>query len=265
MKILGIDIGGSGIKGAPVDTETGQMLASRLRLPTPASAKPAPMIEIIREIAQYFDWTGPIGCGFPGVVRHGVTLSAANVSKKWIGFDAASAIAEITGCPTCVVNDADAAGLAEISFGAGRGRQGVILVVTIGTGLGSALFSNGHLLPNSELGHIEINGVDAESRASDAARKREKLSWKQWGKRFNFYLNTLYKLFSPDLIILGGGTSSKFEKFSRYLDVPTEIVIATMLNEAGIVGAALAGKICLSGDETPLPVLPGTPDPVDPS
>lgn len=253
MEILGIDIGGSGIKGAPVDTETGQMLASRLRLPTPESAKPEPMIDIVNEIVEYFDWKGPIGCGFPGIVRNGMTLSAANVSKKWIGYHAAEAIAELTGCPTCVANDADAAGLAEVMFGSGKGHRGVILVVTIGTGLGTSLFTNGHLLPNAELGHIEIDGEDAESRASDAARKKEKLSWKKWGQRFNKYLNTLYLLLSPDLIILGGGTSSKFDKFSRYIDVPTEIVLASMLNEAGIVGSALVARACLEEGEAARP------------
>lgn len=178
-------------------------------------------------------------------MQNGITLSAANVSKKWVGFHAADAIAQKTGCPVCMINDADAAGLAEMHFGVGYGRNGVVLVVTIGTGLGTALFTDGHLLPNAELGHIEINGVDAESRASDAARKREKLSWKKWGQRFNTYLNTLHFLFSPDLIILGGGTSNKYAKFSTYLNVPCEVVTAEMLNEAGIVGAALAGRFCL--------------------
>jgi polyphosphate glucokinase len=260
MKVLGVDIGGSGIKGAPVDTETGQMLAARFRLPTPDSARPEPMIDIVAEIGQYFNWSGQIGCGYPGVVRNGVTLTASNVSKKWIGFNAAAQIAERTGCPVCVVNDADAAGLAEMSFGAGRNRKGVVLVVTIGTGLGTALFTDGKLLPNTELGHIVLDGEDAESRASDAARKTEKLSWKKWGLRFNRYLHELDRLFWPDLIILGGGTSKKYDKFSSYLDVPVEIVTAQMLNEAGIVGAALAGRICQSGEETPMPVKLSLPE-----
>jgi polyphosphate glucokinase len=245
MQVLGIDIGGSGIKGAPVDTETGQMLAERFRIKTPSSAKPEPMIEIIGEIARNFDWKGPIGCGFPGAVRNGVTLTAANVSKKWIDLNAASLIAGTTGCPVCVINDADAAGLAEMSFGAGRNRKGVVLIVTIGTGLGTALFTNGVLLPNCELGHIEIGGEDAEVHASDAARKRDKLSWKKWGRRFNIYLNRLHDLFWPDLILLGGGISSEFQKYQPYLDVPTEIQVAKMLNEAGIIGAALAGRSCV--------------------
>jgi polyphosphate glucokinase len=254
MKILGIDIGGSGIKGAPVETETGQMLAGRYRIKTPTSARPEPMIEIIAKIARKFEWDGPIGCGFPGVVRGGVTLTASNVSKKWIGFDAGTRISEITGCPVCVINDADAAGLAEVEYGVGRGRKGVILIVTIGTGLGTALFTDGVLLPNTELGHIEMDGKDAEWQASDAARQREKLSWKKWGIRFNRYLNAIYDLLWPDLIILGGGTSKDYKKFSQYIDVPTEIQTAQMLNEAGIIGAALAGRICISGEETPIPI-----------
>ncbi len=254
MKVLGIDIGGSGIKGAPVDTDTGQMLAERLRVPTPPGANPEPMIELISGIVQEFQWSGPIGCGFPGVVRHGVTLSAANVSKRWIGYDAAAQIAQKTGCPTWMVNDADAAGLAEMRFGIGRDRKGVVLIVTIGTGLGTALFTDGYLLPNAELGHIEMDGQDAEWQASDAARKREELSWKKWGKRFNRYLNILCFLFSPDLIILGGGTSNKFDAFKEFMDVPTELVTAQMLNEAGIIGAALAGRIGTIGEETSLPL-----------
>jgi polyphosphate glucokinase len=172
-------------------------------------------------------------------VRNGVTLTAANVHKKWVGLDAAALLSEATGCPVCVINDADAAGVAEMRFGAGRGRNGVVLVVTIGTGLGTALFSDGHLLPNAELGHVELDGGDAELRASDAARTREKLTWRKWGKRFNRYLQYLESLFWPDLIILGGGSSKQFERFASYLELQAEVVPAQMLNEAGIVGAAL--------------------------
>lgn len=254
MKVLGIDIGGSAIKGAIVDTEKGEILSEKVRIKTPTGARPEPMIEIIAEITSGHDWKGPIGCGYPGVVLHGTTLSAANVSKKWIGFEAAKRIAEATGCPVCVVNDADAAGLAEMRFGAGRDRGGVVIMVTIGTGLGTALFTEGHLLPNAELGHIEIDGVDAESRASDAARKREKLSWKEWGKRFNRYLNTLHFLFTPDLFILGGGTSNKYDLYRKFISVPTEVMTAQMLNDAGIVGAGLAGVIYSNEASSPLPV-----------
>jgi polyphosphate glucokinase len=241
MQVLGIDIGGSGIKGAPVDTTSGQLLSEKVRLRTPPSAKPGPMIDIVAKIAKDFSWDGPIGCGFPGVIRDGKTLTAANVSNKWIGYNAAGEISARTGCPVSVINDADAAGLAEMALGAGCGRKGTVLVVTIGTGIGTALFSDGYLLPNMELGHIEIDGEDAEKNTSDAARRREDLSWEKWGKRFNRYLNTLQRLVWPELIIIGGGGSSKYDRYSQFLDVPVEIQTAKMLNEAGIVGSALAG------------------------
>lgn len=241
-EILGIDIGGTGIKGAPVDVENGSLLAPRFRLLTPSPSKPKPMAETVAEIARHFAWTGPIGCGFPALVQAGVVRSAANIHKKWIGVDAQALFAEVTGSPVIVLNDADAAGLAEMTFGAGRGRNGVVMIITIGTGLGSALFLDGQLVPNTELGHIEIGGQDAELRASDAARQRDKLTWKRWAKRFNRYLNTLERLFSPDLFILGGGASKKHEKFIPLLSVRAEILPAQLLNEAGIIGAALAAR-----------------------
>lgn len=241
-EILGIDIGGSGIKGAPVDVDSGNLLAPRFRVLTPDPAKPRPVAEKLGEIAQHFGWNGPIGCGFPAVVHNGVVRSAANIHNKWIGVDARALFAEYCSGAITVINDADAAGLAEMTFGAGQGRNGVVLVITIGTGLGSALFIDGHLLPNTELGHIEIDGEDAEKGASDAARQREGLSWKRWGKRFNKYLNTLDYLFSPDLIILGGGISKDHEKFMPLLDVRAEVQPAKLLNEAGIIGAALAAR-----------------------
>lgn len=241
-EILGIDIGGTGIKGAPVDVENGSLLAPRFRLLTPSPSKPKPMAETVAEIARHFAWTGPIGCGFPALVQAGVVRSAANIHKKWIGVDAQALFAEVTGSPVIVLNDADAAGLAEMTFGAGRGRNGVVMIITIGTGLGTALFLDGQLVPNTELGHIEIGGQDAELRASDAARQRDKLTWKRWAKRFNRYLNTLERLFSPDLFILGGGASKKHEKFIPLLSVRAEILPAQLLNEAGIIGAALAAR-----------------------
>jgi polyphosphate glucokinase len=242
-EILGIDIGGSGIKGAPVDVDSGSLLAPRFRLRTPNPAKPRPVAETVGEVVRHFAWSGPIGCGFPAVVQSGVVRSAANIHNKWIGVDAQALFAETCGYPVKVVNDADAAGLAEMTFGAGQGRKGVVLVITIGTGLGSALFTDGHLVPNTELGHIEIDGEDAETRASDAARQREKLSWKRWGKRFNKYLSTLEYLFSPDLIILGGGISKDHEKFLPLLKLRAEVQPAKLLNEAGIIGAALAARV----------------------
>lgn len=240
MEYLGIDIGGSGIKGAPVDIKTGELLAPRHRIRTPKPAQPEPMAEVVGEIAKFFNWNGPIGIGMPTLVRHGIIGTAANISKRWLGVNAEELFSQATGCPVYVINDADAAGIAEMTFGAGRGRKGVVLIITIGTGLGSVIFVNGRMLPNTELGHIEIGGVEAESFASDAARKREDLSWKKWGKRFNLYLTTLERWFSPDLIILGGGISDDFEEFRPYLELTAEVVPAQLLNEAGIVGAALA-------------------------
>lgn len=242
MEILGVDVGGTGIKGAPVDTSTGALLVPRFRLPTPKPSKPRPVAETIAEIGKHFDWHGPIGCGFPSVVRNGVIFTAANINKSWIGTDATTLISDVTGCPVATINDADAAGLAEMTFGAGRDRMGVVLIVTIGTGLGTALFTDGHLLPNCELGHLEIDGMDAELTASDAARINEKMSWKQWARHFNNYLRTLEKLVWPDLIILGGGASKKHEMFFPYLTVEAEVLPAQLLNEAGIVGAALAAR-----------------------
>ncbi|MFM8321338.1 MAG: polyphosphate--glucose phosphotransferase, partial [Chloroflexota bacterium] len=242
MNILGIDIGGSGIKGAPIDTTTGELLGLRQRVATPQPSRPEDVAEVVGQVARAFDWKGPIGCGFPAVVQNGTVLTAANISKKWIGANAVSLFNQATGCPTWVVNDADAAGTAEMALGAGRGRKGSVLIVTIGTGLGTALFINGHLVPNLELGHIEIDGEDAELRASDAARKREELSWKKWGKRFNKYLTTLERLLNPELIILGGGTSKDFEKFAEFISIRAEVMPAQLLNEAGLVGAAMAAR-----------------------
>jgi polyphosphate glucokinase len=241
MEILGIDIGGTGIKGAVVDTETGALLAPRYRRPTPSPAKPRPAADTVAQVARHFDWRGPIGVGYPGVIRDGFTLTAANLHKSWIGLDAAALIAETTGCNAVhFINDADAAGLAEMAFGAGRDRRGVVLLVTIGTGLGTALFTDGHLLPNCEFGHMIIDGVEAEWYASDAARKRERLAWKKWARRFDKFLTVMERLIWPDLIVLGGGISKLHEKFLPELTIRTEVVPAQMLNEAGIVGAAMA-------------------------
>ncbi len=242
MKVLGIDIGGSGIKGAPVDVNKGEMLTKRYRIPTPQPSEPKAVAKTVKRIAKHFKWDGPIGCGFPAVVQHGITRTAANVDDLWIGTNAAALFSEATACPVKVINDADAAGLAEMSFGAGQGRTGVVLLVTIGTGLGTSVFVDGTLLPNTELGHIEINGGDAELIASDAARTREKLSWEEWGNRLNLYLTSLERLIWPDLIILGGGVSKKHNKFMPHITVQAEVVIADAFNEAGIIGAALAGR-----------------------
>jgi polyphosphate glucokinase len=245
MQILGIDIGGSGIKGAPVEIETGTLLAMRQRIPTPEPSKPKAVAQAVADLVKSFAWAGLIGCGYPSVVRNGVVMAQSNMHPKWVGVDAAALFKSATGCQVCVVNDADAAGLAEMTYGAGRRVMGVVMLVTIGTGLGSALFCDGILVPNTELGHLQMNGMDAEWQASDAARKRENLSWKAWSKHFNQYMIMLEDLFWPDLFILGGGSSGKFETFSGYLKLHTPVVPAQFLNEAGIVGAALSALPCL--------------------
>jgi polyphosphate glucokinase len=242
MEILGIDIGGTGIKGAPVDTERGVLLAERYRIPTPQPARPDAVSDVVAEVAKYFEWSGPVGCTFPAVIKNGVAYSAANVDKTWIGADAEMLLQRKTGCRLLLLNDADAAGIAEMRFGAGKGHMGVVIMVTLGTGIGSALFFEGRLLPNTELGHIEIRGKDAERRASDHAREVKDLSWDKWAKYVDEYLDRLEALFSPDLFIIGGGVSKKHEKFVPMLNTRAQIVTAQLLNEAGIVGAALAAE-----------------------
>ena len=240
MHILGIDVGGSGIKGAPVDTETGLLLAERIRIKTPKKGEPEPVAEVVNQIAQSFNWLGPIGIGFPAPIKGGVTMMAANVSEKWVGTNADGLFTKVTGCDCTMINDADAAGLAEMSFGAGRGQPGTVIMITLGTGIGSAIFHRGQLLPNTEFGHLEIEGEDAEFRASDAARQRDDLSWKKYARRLNKYLATMETLFWPNLFIIGGGISKESEKFLPLLTLETPVVPAQLLNEAGIVGAALA-------------------------
>ena len=239
MNILGIDVGGSGIKGAPVDSETGQLLAERIRIKTPKNGEPEPIAEVVKQIAQSFNWSGPIGIGFPAPIKSGVAMMAANVSEKWVGTNADALFTKVTGCECTLINDADAAGLAEMTFGAGRGQPGTVIMITLGTGIGTAIFHRGHLLPNTEFGHLEVKGEDAEFRASDAARQREELSWKKYAKRLTRYFNELEKLFWPDLFIIGGGISKESEKYLPLLTIDTPIITAQMLNQAGIVGAAL--------------------------
>lgn len=239
-KVLGIDIGGSGVKGAPVNTDDGLMLESRYRIPTPNPATPQNVAPLIAEIVKHFKWEGPIGCGFPGVMQNGVAKTAANLDDSWIETDINKLFKKATGLPVSVINDADAAGLAEMKFGAGVDTRGVILLCTIGTGIGTVLFVNGTLVPNTEFGHIELMGMDAEKYAADAARKAEDLSWEEWAKRFDKYLVSLEKLINPDLIILGGGASKKGDLFLPLLTVKARVVPAELLNNAGLVGAALA-------------------------
>jgi polyphosphate glucokinase len=242
MQILGIDVGGSGIKGAPVDIATGTLLAERLRIKTPQGAEPQPVAEIVTEIARSFNWKGPIGIGFPAPIKAGVAMMAANVSEKWVGLNADDLFTKITGCDCTMINDADAAGLAEMEFGAGQGQPGTVILITLGTGIGTAVFYRGRLLPNTEFGHLEMKGTDAEYRASDTARQREDLSWKKYAKRLNKYLAEMEKLFWPDLFIIGGGISKQSEKYIPLLKIDTPVVTAQFLNEAGIVGAALAAR-----------------------
>ena len=240
MTILGIDIGGSGIKGAPVDLDAGTLTAERFRLETPKGGSPDEMLPVIAEVAEHFPGDGPIGVTFPGVVVRGVIKSAANLNKEWIGVDAGTVFTELTHRPVTVLNDADAAGVAEMAFGAGRDRKGTVLLFTFGTGIGSALFRDGDLVPNTEFGHVELHGKDAELRASDRAREEGELSWSKWASRVNEYLSHIEMLFSPDLIIVGGGVSKKADKWLHEVEVNAEIVPAALQNNAGIVGAAMA-------------------------
>jgi polyphosphate glucokinase len=237
---FGIDFGGTGIKGAPVDTAAGDFAAERVRVKTPEKSTPDNIAAVFVDLlAKFPDCTGPVGVTVPGVVRHGVVRSAANIDKSWIGTDADAVFTEATGRDVHVVNDADAAGLAEVRYGAARGRSGLVIVTTLGTGIGSALVYDGDLIPNAELGHLEIDGHDAETRAANSAREREDLSWEKWAKRLQTYYRTLERLFSPDLFVVGGGVSKQSDEFLPLLDLDTEIVPATLRNKAGVVGAAL--------------------------
>ncbi|MCY3946660.1 MAG: ROK family protein [Anaerolineaceae bacterium] len=242
MDVLGIDIGGSGIKGAPVDTNSGRLLCERLRIDTPQPSTPDAVIETVRELLAHFAWNGPVGCTLPAIVKAGVTRSAANIDAGWVNFPAERSLRARTGCPLLVSNDADAAGIAEMTFGAGVDHQGLVLILTLGTGIGSSLFYRGVLVPNSELGHVEIRGREAEKWTANVVRKRKKLKWKEWGSRLDYYLGHLEFLFSPDLIILGGGVSRRFARFSPYLTLETKVVPAALRNDAGMIGAALAAR-----------------------
>ena len=237
---LGIDIGGTGIKGAPLDVKNGKLLAERFRIDTPQPATPQAVAETVGTIAEHFAWTGPIGATMPGVVKNGVLLTAANIDKSWVNTDASALFTKATGSPVHVLNDADAAGIAEMTFGAGKGRAGVVVMITLGTGIGFAVFNDGVLLPNTELGHLEMNGKDAEDQASARVRDLKDESWKKWAAKVDDYLDHVDSLLWPDLIIIGGGVSRKAEKFFPYLTTRAELVAAKFENEAGIVGAALA-------------------------
>jgi polyphosphate glucokinase len=237
---FGIDIGGSGIKGAPVDLKKGEFAAERVRLETPKDSTPENVIDVVLEVVSKFDWKQPFGCAFPGVVHHGVIRSAANLDKSWIGVDLQSELRQQTGQPVVVVNDADAAGFAEGRFGAAAGVDGVVVLTTLGTGIGSAVLLDGALLPNTEFGHIYLEGGrEAEEYAGASVREEKDLSWATWARRLQKYYAHLEFVLSPELFVVGGGVSKKADKFLPLLDLQTPIVPAKLLNDAGIIGAAL--------------------------
>lgn len=244
MNVFGVDIGGSGIKGAPVDLERGDLAEERHKVLTPHPATPDAVADGVAEVVKHFDWSGPVGITFPGVVTNGVTRTAANVDKGWIDTDAAKLLSDrLGGAPVTLLNDADAAGIAEMTFGAGRGRTGTVMMLTLGTGIGSAVFTDGRLLPNTELGHLELHGRDAETHASTKAKEDEDLGWHHWARRVQKYLAHVEMLFSPELFIIGGGVSRKADKFLPLIEgIRAEIVPAELQNNAGIVGAAMASK-----------------------
>lgn len=242
MKALGIDIGGSGIKGALVDTKRGKMITDRYRIPTPRPATPEAVIATIKKIIRHFDYQGPLGVGFPGIVVDGLLLSAVNIHEDWENFAGEKAIASATGSKVILRNDADVAGFAEMRYGAGRDATGETMIFTLGTGIGSTMFIEGKCVPNLELGHLYLprQKTDVETYASDRVRKELGLSWKEWGKRLNEYFNHIEFLFSPQRIIIGGGISKNHDKFLKYIKVRAEVVPAKLRNEAGIIGAAAA-------------------------
>jgi polyphosphate glucokinase len=240
MKVIGIDIGGSGIKGAPVDLRLGQLAGERYRVATPQPADVASVAAVVAEVTAASGDAGAVGITFPGVVVGGVTRTAANLDPSWVDAPATSVLGEAVGRPVTVINDADAAGVAEMTFGSGRGNPGVVLMVTLGTGIGSAVFAGGRLVPNTELGHVLLHGMDAEDYASDRVREAEGLDWSEWAVRVGEYLSHMESLLWPDLIIIGGGVSKRADKFLPLIRIRTPVVPATLQNHAGIIGAAMA-------------------------
>lgn len=242
--ILGIDVGATGIKGAVVDIKKGILTTERFKLLTPKSGKPAEMIKVINEIVKHFDWKGkPIGLGFPAIIKNNKALSASNIHKSWIGFNIKEHVEEITQCPVEVINDADAAGIAEMKFGRGKHVDGTVILLTLGTGIGSAVFLNGELLPNTEFGHLKFKKGIAENYASNSARKLNDLTWEEFGKELNTLLEHIDFVFSPNLILLGGGVSKKFDYYSKYFSDTLDVEPAMTYNNAGIIGAAMAYKL----------------------
>ncbi len=251
--ILGIDVGATGLKGALIDIRTGKLITERFRIPTPQPATPKAVIDELAVLVKHFDWKGTIGIGFPSVIVNGVAKTAANIDQSWIGANVEQLLAEKTGCVVKALNDADAAGVAELYFGAGDGKDGMMILITVGTGLGSALIADGVLVPNTEFGHLYLGKKVAEKYISDNVRKKEDLSWEEYGKRLNKYLTHLERIFTPDTIILGGGGSKHFEKYEKSFKLEhSKVIPAQMLNDAGIVGAAYyafhkANKLALKG------------------
>lgn len=239
MAVLGIDIGGSGIKGAPVDTRRGKLVAERFRIETPQPAKPDAVVDTVGEIAKHFAWSGPVGVTFPGVVMNGRVCTAANVDKSWIGQDLPVLLRERCDLDAVALNDADAAGVAEVAHGCAKGARGVVLLLTFGTGIGSALLYDGKLVPNSELGHLQLRGKDAERRAAESVREQKKWSWRKWATNANDYLEMVENLLWPELILIGGGIAKKPDSWLSLLKTRAELRVAALGNEAGIVGAAM--------------------------
>ena len=243
MKILGIDVGGTGIKGAIVNVETGELLTDRLRIPTPQPATPEAVTTVIKQIVEHFNWNDHVGVGFPTPLLHGKCVTGGNLDKNWKNVQVNELLKNEIGNEFFVVNDADAAGLAEINFGAGKNKQGVVIVITIGTGIGSAVFLDGKLLPNTELGHVLYkNGKIFEKYAADSARRKKALNNKEWSKRLEKYFKHINLILSPDLFIIGGGASKRVDKFNKFIKIPVPLIAAEAENNAGIIGAAMAAK-----------------------
>ena len=241
---LGFDVGGTGIKAALIDIKEGKLVTEKMRELTPKPAEPKAVAKVIAQMFERFEYDGPVGCGFPAIIHHGIAKSAANIAKSWINVDIEKLFSKACGVPFHVANDADVAGLAEVRFGKASDVKGTIIVLTIGTGIGSGLFLNGKLIPNTEFGHLYFKDSIYEHYISNVVRKREKLSWEEWATRFDGYLQHLEKLFSPDLFILGGGASKKFDKYQHMFTVDTQVVPAEYQNDAGVLGAAMYASQC---------------------
>lgn len=249
MQVLGIDFGGSGIKGAPVDIETGTLTKDRYRIDTPDPATPGAVADVIARIVEHFDWDGPIGCTVPARVEHGLVRTASNIHESWIDTHVEDIIRKATGLPVHAINDADAAGLASMAYGAGRGRNDFVFFITVGTGIGTAMFIEQVLVPNCELGHLPMHGGIAEDYASDRTRREDELTWQEWAGRFQEYLELVEFLFAPDLIIIGGGVSRphKVDEYLEHLNTNAELVVAHLENEAGLIGAAYSARHLVRG------------------